>query len=337
VSISTVIRPSACIACNALTLASFAVLHASERCAIVPHLRGCGSAARPSAFSIPASPAPITTMCSSTYSAGSSSWYCTTAPSPTGQRTRLGLPCVPIASTTASARIGSPFFTASVKSPFAPVIETISVLSRTLTWCPAVCSSHVPSTASRLPASKSRSLRSTRLLGVAMTCLPFWYLWIVSLRCPAFSTSTWLIPRAAARAAALSPAGPEPTIATLNRSAVSPTGSRPHCKRGHHKALFALRYPRLQSGARWSWPRSPSRKPVSSPSTCFRVTGRRSWDEGFPTRGLAPYTGARATRGGIPQDERHPRQAGRRRRRRDRRSGGRGRHDRLPPARHLRS
>ena len=57
-----------------------------------------------------------------------------------------------------------------------PRIAFTSAMYFTLTLWPAICSSHVPRIVSRLPASKSMSLRSTRLLGVAMTCLPFWYL-----------------------------------------------------------------------------------------------------------------------------------------------------------------
>ena len=59
-------------------------------------LRCSGSAARPSAFSMPASPEPITVICSSTYSPGSSSWYWMCGRSPPSQRIMLGLPCVPM-------------------------------------------------------------------------------------------------------------------------------------------------------------------------------------------------------------------------------------------------
>ena len=83
---------------------------------------------------------------------------------------------------TASASITEPSFSDRVKAPVLPAIAVTSALVRTLTWPSAIWWSQVSRIVSRLPASKSRSLRNTRLLGVAMTCLPFWYLKIVSDR-----------------------------------------------------------------------------------------------------------------------------------------------------------
>jgi hypothetical protein len=74
---------------------------------------------------------------------------------------------------TYSATIASPPAMVTVKLPFSPAIDPTSALSMTLILCSAACRSHMPSTASRLPASKSMSERSTSWLGVAITCLPF--------------------------------------------------------------------------------------------------------------------------------------------------------------------
>jgi len=176
VSRRTEIRPSASPSSSSLTLAPLARAKSARRLRIVTTLPCASSAARPSAFSIPASPEPITVMCSSTYSVGSSSWYWTCGRSPPGRRSKLGLPCVPIASTTASASTVEPSCKVSVNAPACPAMPVTSALVRTVTWRSATCRSQVSRITSRLPASKSRSLRSTRLLGVAMTCLPFWYL-----------------------------------------------------------------------------------------------------------------------------------------------------------------
>ena len=56
--------------------------------------------------------------------------------------------------------------------------------------CALSSSFHVPSTVSRLPAAKLMPLRSGRKPGSAITCLPFWYLKIVSDGCGAASSST---------------------------------------------------------------------------------------------------------------------------------------------------
>ena len=58
-----------------------------------------------------------------------------------------------------------------------------------------------------------RSVRGS--LGIAMMCLPFWYLKIVSGRGGARSRRICGFPFFAARAAALMPAGPEPTMAIM--------------------------------------------------------------------------------------------------------------------------
>src|SRR5687767_2623827 len=50
-----------------------------------------------------------------------------------------------------------------------------------------------------------------------MTCLPFWYLWIVFEGCGSASSSTCGTPSAAAWAAAESPAGPEPMMQTFSQ------------------------------------------------------------------------------------------------------------------------
>jgi hypothetical protein len=92
------------------------------------------------------------------------------------QRMRLGLPWVPIARITFSASTVSPFASAMAKAPCSPVIAFTSALSMTLTPCSGAVRSQAPSTASRLPASNGMSDRSTSCAGVAMTCLPFWYL-----------------------------------------------------------------------------------------------------------------------------------------------------------------
>jgi hypothetical protein len=72
--------------------------------------------------------------------------------------------------------------------------------------------SQASSTASRLPASNVRGLRSGRICGSAITCLPFWYFWMVLESRASASMSTCVTPSSAACAAAESPAGPEPMI-----------------------------------------------------------------------------------------------------------------------------
>ena len=53
-----------------------------------------------------------------------------------------------------------------------------------------------------------------RICGSAITCLPFWYLWMVLEACISLSSSTCATPSSAACAAADSPAGPEPMMPT---------------------------------------------------------------------------------------------------------------------------
>ncbi len=72
---------------------------------------------------------------------------------------------------------------------------------------------HASSTASRLPAANDSGLRSGSTCGSAITCLPFWYLWMVLETWASASRSTCETPSSAARAAADSPAGPEPMMA----------------------------------------------------------------------------------------------------------------------------
>ena len=100
--------------------------------------------------------------------------------------------------------------TSKPPAPFA--IAATSQPWRTFTPLPAASAFHASSTASRLPAPKVSALRSGSTCGSAITCLPFWYLWMVFDRCGSASNSTWETPSSAACAAAESPAGPEPTM-----------------------------------------------------------------------------------------------------------------------------
>ena len=87
-----------------------------------------GSSAKPRAFSMPASPPPITKICSSKYSRGSSSWYWTWGSLAPSQRTRLGFPWVPMAMMIVSAFTTSPLVRVMVKSPLTPVTDLTSAL-----------------------------------------------------------------------------------------------------------------------------------------------------------------------------------------------------------------
>ena len=68
----------------------------------------------------------------------------------------------------------SPFFSATVKAPFSPVTPVTSAPKRMLTFCSAIWAVQVSSTFSRLPCSKSKSLRSASRSGVAITSLRRW-------------------------------------------------------------------------------------------------------------------------------------------------------------------
>ncbi len=121
-----VIRPAAAASVRALTLASLARAKSIDLLSRVTTLPWAASAIRPSAFSIPASPPPTTVMCSSTYSVGSSRLYWMCFRSLPGTVMTLGLPWVPMASTTVSARSTRPSVRVMVKSPLAPVTDAAS-------------------------------------------------------------------------------------------------------------------------------------------------------------------------------------------------------------------
>ncbi len=129
---------------------------------------------RPSAFSIAASPAPTTTIVSSLYSSGSSSWYWTKGRSSPGRPSLRRLPCMPMASTTLSAATLSPLARVSSNSPRLPEIPVTEALKRVLTPWRSASAYHCSRMLSRVPASKSTGARSGSTMGSAMTCLPFW-------------------------------------------------------------------------------------------------------------------------------------------------------------------
>ncbi len=133
-------------------------------------------AARAIAFSIAASPAPTTTIVSSSYSFGSSSWYWTTGRSSPLTPSLRRLPWRPIASTTCAAFTVSPPASLSANAPFCPLIAVTPAPLRRLTLCFARPSSHAARTCSRVPAANARGLRNGRIAGSAITYLPFWYL-----------------------------------------------------------------------------------------------------------------------------------------------------------------
>ena len=167
-----VIRPAAAAAASALAFASLARAKSADRLRRVTILPCAGSAISPRAFSMPASPPPTTTMCSSMYSVGSSSWYWMCGRCPPSQRIRLGLPWVPIARTTVAASRISPLVSSTMKAPLAPETLLASAPYRTLTPAAATCSSQVVRIVSRKPGVNEQSARRTSCEGVAITCLP---------------------------------------------------------------------------------------------------------------------------------------------------------------------